>query len=424
MKAAPEAAFGGHCHTGMLQAADWLLDNRGARAWLVQLAAAGYRVVLTGHSLGAACAALMALRLREALPDIRVYGFAPPCCVSESIADDPWCKEHILCLINRDDVVARASMANGATLSDRLLATKNDWAPLLQEDYSAFKSRAATLWAPARRNPVKGWDASAKASLSNVASVPAPPAPISHVRFVSKPARPPPPHSAGTASPEPAEDELLLVERVPRARGALLRLVPAGTLVHTYAYMGTWRAAVIDHTFAGLRAISLHSTLVKDHKLSAMMHSLRGVRAGRAAVHQPPTWVGCGDDRAGICAVCEHDVTWSSTSSSEAQKSHELHHCRACGRVVCESCSQRQTTLPLLGIVDMARVCEPCYWQGVDYCDGPQEVASPLPQLQLQPVPRPVAAAEVAAVAVHNVFPDAAYDSSAVSEDEFQDATS
>lgn len=48
----------------------------------------GYHLTLTGHSLGAAVATLLALRWRGVHPGLRCYAFAPPCCVSGSIAGD------------------------------------------------------------------------------------------------------------------------------------------------------------------------------------------------------------------------------------------------------------------------------------------------------------------------------------------------
>ena len=49
---------------------------------LQQLTAAGYELVLTGHSLGAGVASLLSLLLRSRLrqPTVRCFGFATPCC--------------------------------------------------------------------------------------------------------------------------------------------------------------------------------------------------------------------------------------------------------------------------------------------------------------------------------------------------------
>ena len=36
------------------------------------------------------------------------------------------------------------------------------------------------------------------------------------------------------------------------------------------------------------------------------------------------------------------------------------HHCRACGRLFCSSCSQYQSEIPELKIHQKVRVCKPC----------------------------------------------------------------
>ena len=76
-------------HAGMLASARWLAGPGGAeetfRALHAQL---GYRAVLTGHSLGAGVAVLLALLLKEAIPalDVRVWGFSVPACVDAFLA--------------------------------------------------------------------------------------------------------------------------------------------------------------------------------------------------------------------------------------------------------------------------------------------------------------------------------------------------
>ena len=47
---------------------------------------------------------------------------------------------------------------------------------------------------------------------------------------------------------------------------------------------------------------------------------------------------------------------------SAAQQACTRHHCRACGRVVCDACSRRQQCLPQFGIIEQARVCDACFF--------------------------------------------------------------
>eukprot|EP00887_Chlorella_sp_A99_P000778 scaffold5.g778.t1 len=82
-------AGGGAAHAGILEAARGTLGDLQTRGvlWDLLLAGsapcAGYRLVLTGHSLGAGCAFLLALRLRRVLPRaqaaaISCWCFSPP----------------------------------------------------------------------------------------------------------------------------------------------------------------------------------------------------------------------------------------------------------------------------------------------------------------------------------------------------------
>ena len=84
---------GGWAHAGMLSAAFWLLAE--LQVPLQQLTAAGYELVLTGHSLGAGVASLLSLLLRSRLrqPTVRCFGFATPCCA---------CGEALLSLLQPD----------------------------------------------------------------------------------------------------------------------------------------------------------------------------------------------------------------------------------------------------------------------------------------------------------------------------------
>ena len=101
----------GLCHQGMLDAAKWLERDQGLGECLARLEANGYRIVLTGHSLGAGCAILLGMLLRRRLKTLRVLGYATPPCVGELLADKPWMKERVLNLVLRDDMIPRCSIA-------------------------------------------------------------------------------------------------------------------------------------------------------------------------------------------------------------------------------------------------------------------------------------------------------------------------
>ena len=38
------------------------------------------------------------------------------------------------------------------------------------------------------------------------------------------------------------------------------------------------------------------------------------------------------------------------------------HHCRGCGKVVCDACSRNRACLPQYGIIEPVRVCDACFF--------------------------------------------------------------
>ena len=63
-------------------------------------------------------------------------------------------------------------------------------------------------------------------------------------------------------------------------------------------------------------------------------------------------WVVCGDVE--YCMVC--------MKNSFAGPFSTRHHCRACGNVVCTSCSNNFVPVAQLPDVGPVRVCNQCYW--------------------------------------------------------------
>lgn len=109
-------------HKGIAQAARYIyrrLINDGILSQAFSVAPE-YRLVLVGHSLGAGAAALLAIMLRGAYPQVRAYAFSPP----RGLLSKPlheYSKDFIVSLVLGMDVIPRLSVTNMEDLKRRLL---------------------------------------------------------------------------------------------------------------------------------------------------------------------------------------------------------------------------------------------------------------------------------------------------------------
>ena len=106
-----------YAHSGMLTSTKWIYNDIQAHGVLHKLLLdedskfANYRLRITGHSLGAGCAAILALMLRPKHPNLRVHSFSPPgCTLSEAAAVQ--CEEFVTSYVNNDDIIPRLSVTS------------------------------------------------------------------------------------------------------------------------------------------------------------------------------------------------------------------------------------------------------------------------------------------------------------------------
>uniref|UniRef100_S4RFE3 sn-1-specific diacylglycerol lipase n=1 Tax=Petromyzon marinus TaxID=7757 RepID=S4RFE3_PETMA len=79
-----------------------------------------YRVVVTGHSLGAGTAAILALLLKPSYPSLRCYAFSPPGgLLSEALSKHA--QQFIISVVLGLDLVPRLSLANMDDLKENIL---------------------------------------------------------------------------------------------------------------------------------------------------------------------------------------------------------------------------------------------------------------------------------------------------------------
>jgi hypothetical protein len=100
------------CHEGIYIASKMMLED--TLHLIEQLfVPQNYKVVVTGHSLGAGVASLLGIFLKQALPsnlDLQVYAFATPACCSLQAAMDA--QDYITAVVNNHDCVPRMNIIN------------------------------------------------------------------------------------------------------------------------------------------------------------------------------------------------------------------------------------------------------------------------------------------------------------------------
>ena len=113
-----------YCHSGMLHCAVYLYKELERTMILDQLLLGdnaklpGYSLVITGHSLGAGCAAILSIMFQNKFPGLQCLCFAPPgCVVSLSTAQDCNITSYIL----DSDIVPRLSVHSVVGLRNDIL---------------------------------------------------------------------------------------------------------------------------------------------------------------------------------------------------------------------------------------------------------------------------------------------------------------
>ncbi|XP_065884643.1 diacylglycerol lipase-beta-like [Dysidea avara] len=112
-------------HKGILHTAHWVQGVLKDKGVLDKAFSRGpnYKLIIVGHSLGAGCASLLSMLLREDYPDLHCYSYSPPCCLNEAAAH--YSKQFITTVTLGKDLIARFCVGTSHTL-------KHDIVSLLQ----------------------------------------------------------------------------------------------------------------------------------------------------------------------------------------------------------------------------------------------------------------------------------------------------
>ncbi|KAG6974582.1 hypothetical protein JG688_00003007 [Phytophthora aleatoria] len=123
-----EPFLDGQGHRGMVHATTWLVRHLRNDLQKLSEKYPDYKLVATGHSLGAAVAAMSAMQLKEDFPDIHCYAFGTPACMTRELATGSY--DLVTSVVNGYDCVPRLHQHSLLKLQDEI--SRFDWRTALR----------------------------------------------------------------------------------------------------------------------------------------------------------------------------------------------------------------------------------------------------------------------------------------------------
>lgn len=342
-------AFDVFAHDGIFKAASWI-KNRVVQS-LLPLQERGYKVAISGHSLGGGCAALVSVMLKPLFPTLECYTYgmfrsiacsiyyhetklcqnvASPACANANMA--AICEDYVHSIILRDDFVPRLKSKSVRKLVCELIEHKNIWSKMLPEDFSAMKARATKVWAPRKRewaqqdaNSLKQkntqeWTSSASASHHKT--------PGTSIEWSTHRGNLMEQYNSSLKKDNSSKKNIKATAE--EAVEVNTELFVPGSIYHIYFVQGRYETVQIARDSPVLSHISVQEDMLSNHLSRNYIQALRQIHDARQPnIETPPDWIPFSTKTR--CMCCDSPFTWNSTSSSEAQLNQDQHNCRSCG---------------------------------------------------------------------------------------------
>ena len=328
------------------------------RPILERLQEMGFKVTMTGHSLGGAVAGLLAALWRAggtSLASIDCVCFAAPPCMDQRLskklydarkfsnilsdagsakpallATAPQEKGTVLTIVNNNDIVPRLSRQNFKHLFKVILAGKPSWATSL----SALRDDVAVdAWAKQADPAEKLASFLTKEALW-----------MEKIREAEE--------AAASAS----------------AKSAQIDLEVPGRVFYLYKVRGkSFGAELVPRKDSGklwppsLVQIQPTPGMFDDHGIKSYAEELHTIMnswdSTTAPIFHP--FGGTAEHPISKCEVCDRDFSLGLKLKS-TNFIMAMHHCRSCGSVVCDTCSKHKRALPQFGMRAAQRICDIC----------------------------------------------------------------
>ena len=363
-------------HEGIARAA--AVVNKWVRPILLRLLGEGFRISMTGHSLGGAVASLLAALWREeteteggiSLASIDCVCFGPPPCMDQGLSDkltkDGVFMENIfndetpaaskgkgsfLTIVNRDDVVPRLSRQNARHVFKIISAGKPAWATNRTSLGAYRKDLAIDAWVE-QASPAEKLDEFRKKE--NLW--------MEIIRTAEAETREAVVAAEGAAAA--AETEASSVD-----------LVVPGRMLHLYKVQGkSCGAELVPRSKESMTMWPPHlaqiqptPAMLDDHGIKCYaeeLHTIRNSWDSAAAPNYHP-FGGAAESPISKCEICDRDFSHATKVKSTFNFTTDMHHCRSCGFVVCDTCSEHKRALPQLGIHTAQRTCDICVFGSI-----------------------------------------------------------
>ncbi|GMH94498.1 hypothetical protein TL16_g12922 [Triparma laevis f. inornata] len=386
---------------GMVKSGEWVFNE----IWssVKKLLEKGYRLRITGHSLGAGVACFLGHLMRRRCEVlnwlcedlIRVYAFGAPSCVCHDLAEQM--EDYVSSVVLGDDIVTRVSQKSVRKLVGELRKVERSWVESnLGEDLEAVTRRVGEVWRPRERNSFVKSDLTENDSRS-------PPKPAlapivdkvidlgKSLYYEAEETLMESDESLGLDNtnetlgaslegsvdslepsdlpPPPENSELIIDDEEPPSANLndpyIIPPIPLpttyipGKIHHIYLHNSVYRCVIVPRDFPDITEIQLTAEMISDHSTERYYEAIKESITGSGGVE----WQNFQD--AETCHCCSSKFTWNSTSESSAQTARDKHNCFACGLLVCDPCSERRKGLPEWGVEGERRVCDSCYFMDV-----------------------------------------------------------
>lgn len=308
-------------HSGIGAVAMFLVKE--TQGILEEFSCNGYKVVVVGHSLGAAVGSLVTLMLSSSVPGIHCYAYGCPPCVSGALV--PRLKDLVTTAITMDDIVPRLKLSTVKKLITKLKVL--DYKQDFDQDFAAFRKTTLLQGGKMQRR-----------------AAPVVPEETSVEHWVEL---------------RDKEEEVTTTIETVHPLGQDV-FVP-GNIVLLHERRGVSMAVHVEHDSEYLNRISLVPNAASAHTCRTYINMLNQATTLSSATPQILERHWSHFAEADTCDRCQYPFSWYCPSDSSATVRLEKANCYCCGNLMCKKCCVSEGPVPKYGLLLPVPICDKCH---------------------------------------------------------------